>query len=139
MIASNHGLMQNESFFALSILAIGLSNRDKHSPVSCTRWQLALKTYFKWFQADLEAFYQAICDANIGKNLNFVINKYGDKWDKLIIENCMNLLRNLAKSDKVLAELKSNEVPQSLEKLRKNAEAKGYLEALESTLTIFNE
>ncbi|XP_066151798.1 GTPase-GDP dissociation stimulator vimar [Euwallacea fornicatus] len=121
MISSNHGLMQNESFLALNVLAIGLTNKQKHP------------------QADVEEFYQKLCEADLGKNVNFVLNKYGEKWDKHTTENCISFLENLLKSDKVLKELKSNEVPQMLGKLKNNSNATDCLDRLERILKIFNK
>ncbi|KAF7278650.1 visceral mesodermal armadillo-repeats [Rhynchophorus ferrugineus] len=109
MISSNHGEMQNESFRALSILATGLSNSEKHSG------------------DELDQYYQLLCDASIGKNLNFVMNKYGEKWDHHTINNCLILLDGLIKSDLLINHLKETDIVTALEKLKNNTNSKEYL------------
>ncbi|CAG9767174.1 unnamed protein product [Ceutorhynchus assimilis] len=94
MISSNHAVMQNEAFIALRILAVGLHNSNS-----------------------LDPFYTSLCEAALGKNFNFVLNKYGEKWDQPIFENCLSLLENLVDSNEIVKDLKDNEIVDSLEKL----------------------
>lgn len=121
MISSNHGVMQNESFLALSILAVGLSNNEKHAG------------------DEMERFYKTLCDSAIGKNLNFVMNKYGEKWDQHTIENCLTLLENLVKSGQVVAHLKENNILECLEKLKNNGNVKDNLTRVSSIIQILSK
>ncbi|KAL1489153.1 hypothetical protein ABEB36_014094 [Hypothenemus hampei] len=121
MIASNHALMQNESFFALNILAIGLAKSEKHP------------------QVQLDNLYKSIVEANFGKNLTFVLNKYGEKWDKHTIENCLALMEVLMVSPWIREDLKDNQAAQSLEKLKVNTNAKERLGEIEKVLQRLNE
>ncbi|XP_019760839.1 rap1 GTPase-GDP dissociation stimulator 1-B [Dendroctonus ponderosae] len=105
MIASNFGLMHNESFLALIILLSGLRNTEKHS------------------QVDVDAFYNTLCDSAFGKNLSFALNKYGEQWDKHTIENCLTLLEQTSSSEQIIQELQKNNVVQSLDKLKSNVNA----------------
>ncbi|XP_050297947.1 GTPase-GDP dissociation stimulator vimar [Anthonomus grandis grandis] len=117
MISSNHGVMQNESFFALNILAVGLKNE----------------------QASLDAFYQSLCDSELGKNLNFVLNKYAEKWDQHTIENCLTLLEHLTHSEKVVTELKNNDIVPLMEKLTANPNSSSSQERIEKLLQLLKQ
>lgn len=72
----------------------------------------------------MDAFYKTLCDSAFGKNLDFALNKYGEKWDKHTIENCLTLIEQACISEQVVQELKDHKVEQSLEKLKSNVNAK---------------
>ncbi|XP_030755329.1 rap1 GTPase-GDP dissociation stimulator 1 isoform X2 [Sitophilus oryzae] len=121
MISSNRGVMQNESFLALCILAVGLSNNEKHAG------------------EEMERFYKTLCDSDIGKNLNFVMNKYGEKWDQHTMENCLTMLENLVKSSQIVVHLMENNISECLEKLKNNGNAKDILTRVDSIIQILTK
>ncbi|XP_056634995.1 GTPase-GDP dissociation stimulator vimar [Diorhabda sublineata] len=106
MISSNHAVMQNEAFYALTLLYLGCSsqNTDDNN-----------KEY-----SDLVSLNKILINADIGKNLNFVLTKYGDKMDTCTIENILTLLEQICKSTDVIDHLKNTEIQTPLPKLYKN-------------------
>lgn len=126
MISSNHGVMQNESFYALNLLCIGsgssangCSNGNSNNDIE-------------------EIFFEQLLKADIGKNLNFAINKYNDKMDKQTIENLVTLLEHLIQSHSLIEHFKSNNVKDGLEKLKSNSNTHCVLERLNVILSTIN-
>lgn len=105
MISSNHVVMQNEAFYALTLLYLGCSsqNSDRNNEKS-----------------DIVSLNKILINADIGKNINFVLTKYGDKMDACTIENILTLLEQLCKSEDVINHLKNTEIQTPLPKLYKN-------------------
>lgn len=119
MISSNHGVMQNESFYALNLLCIG-SDPNTNDNINSN---------------DINpTFFEQLINADIGKNLNFAINKYSDKMDKQTIENLVTLLEHLIQSYSLIDHLRSNNLKDGLEKLKSNSNLQLILERLNVVL-----
>ena len=99
MISSNHAVMQNEAIYGLFLVCTGLDDSNKMK------------------------FYELLIEANIGKNLTFVINKYYEKMDKPTVENLLSLFELLSNSSAIDKHLKTIEVDVALRKLLNNKSA----------------
>lgn len=126
MISSNHGVMQNESFYSLNLLCIGSVSNTNDCPNANSNNQID------------ETFFEQLITADIGKNLNFAINKYNDKMDKQTIENLVTLLEHLIQSHLLIEHFKSNNVKDGLEKLKSNSNTHSVLERLNVILSAIN-
>ncbi|KAJ8938448.1 hypothetical protein NQ314_011484 [Rhamnusium bicolor] len=129
MISSNHAVMQNEAFYALNLLCIGCS----HSNSS----QNGNLNYRNDDSTDknIEKLMKEVVNADIGKNLNFVINKYGEKMDKQTIDNLLTLLEQLVKSKAVIDHFNSTSVKDVLGKISSNPNAQNISEKFKSIVT----
>lgn len=96
MISSNHALMQNEAFLALNMLYIGISTIQP---------------------MDLRKFIELIIEADIGKNLNFILTKYGGKMEQHTVENLLILLEHLVKNKLFIDHLNQSKVKDPLRKV----------------------
>ncbi|KAJ3662966.1 hypothetical protein Zmor_007280 [Zophobas morio] len=121
MSSSNHGVMQNESFYSLNLLIIGCGVSNENDSSNGLNGEHG---------NDDGVLFEQFISAEIGKNLNFVVNKYGDKMDKHTIENLLTLLEQLVNSPPVVQHLKSNSVGEALEKLSSNPNAQSLNEKL---------
>ncbi|CAG9816384.1 unnamed protein product [Phaedon cochleariae] len=97
MISSNHAVMQNEAFYALTLLC---ASNDKEKINS--------------------KLMDVLVDANVGKNLNFVLTKYSEKMDRCTIDNLTCLLEQIVKSAVVCDHLKASNILAPLNKLSSN-------------------
>lgn len=96
MISSNHALMQNEAFLALNILYIGCSNTKP---------------------TDTEKLVELVVEADIGKNLNFILTKYGGKMDQHTVDNLLTLLEHFINSKLVIDHLNQSNIKDPLQKV----------------------
>lgn len=93
MISSNHAIMQNEAYFALTILSLASTNENN------------------------SVFVKLSIDADIGKHLHYIIGKYVDKPDASSTKNLLCLLENLSKFPELLEHLKLCGIKEALAKL----------------------
>ncbi|CAG9831995.1 unnamed protein product [Diabrotica balteata] len=100
MISSNHAVMQNEAFYALSLLYVGLSSQNCEDSVN--------------------KFNKALINADMVKNLHFILTKYADKMDTPTIENLLALLEYICKSEEIVDHFKKIELHTPLIKLYSN-------------------
>lgn len=119
MLCSAHALMQNEALLALNLLAVyepdmlsadtvksvpdtaksaphttecaqgehGTAQDEQHN-VECVRGEHA--------QNSLPALHKLLAEADLGKYLSFLLNKYGDKMQRETLENILSLLERIA-------------------------------------------
>jgi hypothetical protein len=132
MTSSNHAVMQNESFYALNLLCIGCGVGNESDSSNGVNGDHAAE------DGDQTLFDQLI-NADIGKNLSFVVNKYSDKMDKHTIENLLTLLEQLINSPSLVGHLKSNNVGEALAKLTANPNAQAVSEKLNHVTVQINE
>lgn len=125
MTASNHAVMQNEAFFAIKLLFIGCCNINYSSSENSDTL--------------IEKLIQEVINADIGKHLNFVINKYGEKMDQHSINNLIELLEQMLNFISATKHLKSANISKVLEKLSCNPNVQNALEKFENITTILNE
>lgn len=102
MIASNHLVMQNESFIALSLLCQGTKDND----------------------AVHKQLFAELPNAQIGKSLNFALTKNADKMDQTTLDNLICLLEHLTSNNEVANHLKAEKVYENLTKLLNNKNLK---------------
>ncbi|RZC32954.1 rap1 GTPase-GDP dissociation stimulator 1-B [Asbolus verrucosus] len=133
MTSSNHAVMQNESFFALNLLCIGCgpsSENDSSNGVNGNGVNENVD----------QALFEQFINADIGKNLNFVVNKYSDKMDRHTIENLVTLLEQLINSPSVVNHLKSTKVGDALSKLiSTNTNAQAVIDRLNNIMVQINK
>lgn len=96
MISSNHAIMQNEAYYALSILSLGSKDESYRD------------------------FVRLSIEADIGKHLHYIIGKYADKPDQKSTDNLLSLLENLTNSPQMIEHLKLCGILEALSKLQNN-------------------
>ncbi|KAF5299710.1 hypothetical protein FQA39_LY11505 [Lamprigera yunnana] len=117
MISSNHAVMQNEAFYALTLLCV--DRIDKNDGL-CS------------------ALDETLVEANIGKNLSFLINKYKDKLEKETVVNLLTLLEHLKKSPIVLKHLKDCNLSICLSQLSDNNKVAEVCEKIKELCNAFD-
>lgn len=126
MIMSIHAAMQNEAFFALSLLC--LSQLPNQAAINgCDDKQDCSNT------SNLE---KALVDADIGQSMAFLISNHRDKLQKETVENMVSLLKQLVKSKCIIShlhELKFHETLKLVCELKCLCDTK-YLEQLIDTI-----
>ncbi|EFA00118.1 GTPase-GDP dissociation stimulator vimar [Tribolium castaneum] len=130
MMSSNHAVMQNESFYALNLLCIGCGVSHENDSSNGVNGDHANED---------GVLFEQLIDAEIGKNLSFVVNKYSDKMDKQTIENLVTLLEQLINSRAVSSHLKSNNVGEALAKLASNSNAQSLSDKLNHVMSEINK
>nr|XP_023024992.1 rap1 GTPase-GDP dissociation stimulator 1 [Leptinotarsa decemlineata] len=108
MISSNHAVMQNEALYALNLLCTGCSSSISSHNGDLNKVNLE------------EKLTNVIIDGDIGKNISFVLTKYGDKMDRSTIDNLLSLLEQIVKSQAVCDHLSLTKVREPLSKLYTN-------------------
>ncbi|KAK4873178.1 hypothetical protein RN001_015207 [Aquatica leii] len=107
MISSNHAVMQNEAFYALTLLCIDrLGNSHSSSNAE-----------------DYNKLDKILVEAGIGKNLSFIINKYKEKLEKETIVNLLTLIEHLVKSPLIVQHLNESQLNERLSQLQDNKKA----------------
>lgn len=93
MIPSPHAVMQIEALLALNLLYAAA----KESKIT----EIIAKTFLM---------------ADIGKHVAFLLNRYGDKIEKEVVENLLVLLDQVFEEKTIVENLKDGRVPESLHK-----------------------
>lgn len=122
--------MQNESFYALNLLCIGCGVAHESESSNGVNGDHVNED---------GALFEQLIQAEIGKNISFVVNKYSEKMDKQTIENLITLLEQLINSSAVVNHLKSNNVGEALTKLSSNPNAQSLSEKLNHVLNEINK
>ncbi|KAB0792437.1 hypothetical protein PPYR_14396 [Photinus pyralis] len=99
MISSNHAVMQNEAFYSITLLC----SKCYENP------------------ARVDELSAVLIEANIGKNLSFLVNKYKDKFEGEAVSNLLTLVENLSKSPSVVDHLRESNVHERLRQLLDNS------------------
>ncbi|VEN49595.1 unnamed protein product [Callosobruchus maculatus] len=116
MICSNHAVMQNEAFIALSLMCTGCKKNDTE-----------LQGGVQWDQ-----LVRQLVAADIGKSVSFVLMKYGHKMDKSSIENLLTLLEQLLfEHSELLNHLKEADLSSRLTSLTSNSNAEQLKERID--------
>lgn len=102
MISSSHAMMQNEALSSLDLVCTGSS-------------ELSVEEFNK--------FVKAVIDSDIGKHLQFVVNRYGEKMNDQTITNLLSLIEHLLKSEEALTHLNKNKVKSALLKINITSES----------------
>lgn len=97
MISTMHAVMQNEALLALNLLCAS-SSKQSNLP-------------------------QLFIDADLGKHIAFVINKYHEKMERETIENMLILLEQLTKFTPISKHLLNSKVNDTLKLLTANKNA----------------
>ncbi|KAJ8915841.1 hypothetical protein NQ315_004654 [Exocentrus adspersus] len=104
MIASNHAVMQNEAFYAINLLFIGCGSTSTDEADN----------------SPIQKLIEEVVDADIGKHLNFVITKYGEKMDQHSVDNLTVLLEQMINFESTIEHLKSADITKALGKISLN-------------------
>ncbi|KAG5893659.1 hypothetical protein JTB14_028813 [Gonioctena quinquepunctata] len=118
MISSNHAVMQNEALYALNLLCKGCSHCNFSQNIEVNN------------HSSEEKLMDVLIEADIGKNLNFVLTKYGDKMDRPTIENLLTLLEQIVRSRAICDHLNQTKVQAPLSKLFTNPNAQNITDKL---------
>lgn len=97
MISSNHAVMQNEALYALNLFLVGCKGEDKKKAID------------------------AIVQADVGKHVMFIINKYNDRIDQKTAENLFTFLSRLMEYEAVKEHFKKSGLADTLRKLQESA------------------
>lgn len=71
----------------------------------------------------IQKLFKRLSEAEIGKHLVFIINKYGEKMDEKTVQNMVVLLEQLVKRKELLKHLEEAGLNAELDKLEKKAES----------------
>lgn len=113
MIPSSHGVMQNEALYALNILcAFETVTKEKN-----TEKVTELSQDIDNLQINNHDLKNILVECDIGKYITFLLNKYGEKMEKEIIENMVLFLEKLCVSSEVQKNLKKNDVQNVMKKI----------------------
>ncbi|XP_018335360.1 rap1 GTPase-GDP dissociation stimulator 1 [Agrilus planipennis] len=128
MISSNFAVMQNEALYALNLICFVYFTKDKEEEYECnssTNKNINRNEDDFNREKGEEKLCQALKEADVGKHLTFVLNKYREKMDKETIGNVVTFLEQVTKSGELVQHLKDSGVHEALAKIReqKNAEA----------------
>nr|CAI5826613.1 unnamed protein product [Callosobruchus analis] len=115
MICSNHAVMQNEAFIALSLMCTGCKKNDAE-----------VQGGAQWDQ-----LVRQLVEADIGKSVSFVLMKYGHKMDRSSIENLLTLLEQLFEHSELLNHLKEADMSPRLITLTSNPNAERLKERID--------
>lgn len=118
MTSSSHAMMQNEALSSLDLVCVGSSELN---------------------EIEFERFIESVINADIGRHLQFVINRYGEKMNEQTISNLLSLLEHLIKSDKALTHLHQNKVRSALLKINSSFNSKQLLDRLNTVLSALME
>lgn len=118
MISSNHALMQNEAFHALNLLYLGCSQSNDQ---------------------DLEIFLNLVIEADLGKTLSFILNKYGGKMDVHTVENLLTFLEHLVTSNVLIDHLNKTKVRSPLLKISSCSSTEGISDRLNKILSVLSD
>lgn len=126
MIPSSHGVMQNEALFALNLLCAfeNISKANKIADIKVTE-KLENEVGGDEKEAkcsDKNGLQQVFVEADIGKYVAFLLNKYSDKMEKEIIENLLLFLEKLCEYPDVKENLKTNKMTLVLKKILERKE-----------------
>ncbi|XP_018575957.1 rap1 GTPase-GDP dissociation stimulator 1 [Anoplophora glabripennis] len=124
MIASNHSVMQNEAFYAIKLLFIGCCSSTNNVESSDTL---------------IEKLIEEVINADIGKHLNFVINKYGEKMDQHSVDNLVALLEQILSFKSATKHLKSANISKVIEKMSLNPNIQNASDKFHKITTVLNE
>lgn len=128
MIASNHAVMQNEAFYAIKLLFTGCCNisstntNNREGSITLT-----------------DKLIEEVINADIGKHLNFVINKYGEKMDQHSIDNLVALLEQMLSFQSAAKHLKLASISKVLEKMSFNPNVENAYEKFDKIIAVLNE
>ncbi|KAK5640016.1 hypothetical protein RI129_010827 [Pyrocoelia pectoralis] len=106
MISSNHSVMQNEAFYAITLLCANCYGDQTNSDCIEEAANTKLDTL--------------LIEANTGKNLSFLVNKYKDKFERETVLNLLTLVENLTNSPSVVKHLKETNLHENLHQLLQN-------------------
>lgn len=109
--------MQNEALVSLNLLCTeinkcGGKNDDENN-----------KSIIKncdYTNDDIVKLYQDFVNAEVGKNLYFAVNRYGEKMDKQTIDSLLTFLEHLIKEKLIVEQLNKAGVGGVLDKLLAN-------------------
>ncbi|KAF5282253.1 hypothetical protein FQR65_LT14385 [Abscondita terminalis] len=100
MISSNHAVMQNEAFYALTLLCVDrLGKNDTEHPIRLD---------------------EVLVELGVGKNLSFLMNKYKEKLEKETVVNLLTLVEHLVKSPILVQHLHDSNLKERLSQLQDN-------------------
>ncbi|KAJ8974608.1 hypothetical protein NQ317_019353 [Molorchus minor] len=103
MISSNHAVMQNEAFYALNLLCIGFSSADSSHNKDVNNVSENTDR--------MKRLIDELIQADIGKNLNFVINRY-DHFNSVNIKEALEKLSTNTNAENISRKIReiSNEL-----------------------------
>lgn len=129
MIASNHAVMQNEAFYAIKLLFIGCCDISSTLNTNDTEGSVTL----------IDKLIEEVVNADIGKHLNFVINKYGEKMDQHSIDNLVALLEQMLSFISATEHLKLANISKVLEKISLNPNIGNAYEKFDKIIAVLHE
>lgn len=111
MMTSMHAVMQNEAMLALNLLCISCLAKEPKDPQD-------------------KSLAQQLVDAEIGKNIKFVIENYHEKMDNETAENLISLMTQLVENKQVFPDLKGSLNADILNKITKDARLSGKVKTI---------
>lgn len=125
--------MQNEALTSLNSLYAELTKCNSNGNDNKT-----IINNCDYTSDDVVYFHQELINGDIGKNLFFVINRYGEKMDKQTIDNLLSFLEHLLNEKPIVEQCNTAGIGGVFDKLLSNKNASS-IEQIERILNKLNK